>query len=54
LQFEEKPDYNYLRTLLKTVFDRYSYEWDFKYDWLSIKKPENEEQATSDKKDGMG
>ena len=33
LQFEEKPDYSYLKSLLKSVFERYNYEYDYMYDW---------------------
>jgi casein kinase 1 len=33
LQFEEKPDYSYLKSLLKAVFERFNYEYDFLYDW---------------------
>jgi hypothetical protein len=45
LQFEEKPDYNYLRTLFKTVFDRFTYDHDFKYDWHLIKKLEEPKEG---------
>ena len=38
LQFEDKPDYNYIRTLLKSIFDKFSYEYDFMYDWYLLKK----------------
>ena len=57
LQFEEKPDYNYVRSLLKTIFEKNAYEYDFKFDWNLIKKPEDEEEtkeATNDSlKEGM-
>lgn len=33
LRFEDKPDYHYLRNLLKDVFTRHSFELDYKYDW---------------------
>lgn len=44
LQFEEKPDYNYLRNLLKNVFEKYEYEYDFKFDW-GLKKIESEDKT---------
>jgi hypothetical protein len=44
LQFEEKPDYNYIRSLFKIILERYNYEYDFKYDWNLIKKAEEEER----------
>lgn len=33
LQFEEEPDYKYIRSLLEEVFNRYSFEYDFNFDW---------------------
>lgn len=35
--FEEKPDYNYLRSLFKTVMQRNGYDYDGRYDWI-VKK----------------
>ena len=50
LQFEEKPDYNYIRALFKNIFEKYNYIHDFKYDWTLIKKAnENEEKHESTK-----
>ncbi len=34
LQFEEKPDYNYLRGLFKNMMNRMGYEYDGVYDWV--------------------
>jgi casein kinase 1 epsilon len=36
LQFDEKPDYSYLKSLLKSIFERYNYDYDYMYDWLTI------------------
>ena len=33
LQFEDKPDYRYLRKILRELFFRNNYEWDYSYDW---------------------
>jgi casein kinase 1 len=33
LQFEERPDYNYLRRILKDAFTRENYEYDFRFEW---------------------
>ena len=33
LRFEEKPDYNYLRSLFKTSFTKAGYKLDYVYDW---------------------
>ena len=33
LTFEQDPDYDYLKGLLKTVYTRDGYEYDNKYDW---------------------
>ena len=38
MQFDEKPDYAYLKSLLKNVFDRYNYDYDYVYDWDYITK----------------
>jgi len=48
LQFEDKPDYNYIRSLLKNVFEKFSYEYDFQYDWNLIKKKKEEEEKQND------
>jgi len=37
LKFEEKPDIGYLRKLLKDLFYRMGYEYDFVFDWM-VKK----------------
>jgi serine/threonine protein kinase len=44
LQFEEKPDYSYLKSLLKSVFERYGFDYDYQYDWLIT----NKENKTDD------
>ena len=36
LKFEEKPDYSYLRKLLKERFVKEGYEFDHIYDWILI------------------
>ena len=38
LKFEEKPDYNYLRRILKNLFNREGYEYDYVYDWNLLEK----------------
>jgi hypothetical protein len=38
MQFEEKPDYNYLRQLFKNIMAKHSYETDFEYDWVLKKE----------------
>eukprot|EP01017_Pseudomicrothorax_dubius_P050369 TRINITY_DN952_c0_g1_i2.p1 TRINITY_DN952_c0_g1~~TRINITY_DN952_c0_g1_i2.p1 ORF type:complete len:384 (-),score=91.81 TRINITY_DN952_c0_g1_i2:78-1229(-) len=38
LRFEDKPDYTYLRNLLKDLFVRSGYEYDYVYDWSLINK----------------
>ena len=47
LQFEEKPDYGYVRSLLKSIFDKESFEYDYKYDW-NIKKSGDMEEKISE------
>jgi len=36
LKFDEKPDYNYLKRMLKELFMREGFEFDYVYDWLLI------------------
>lgn len=36
LKFEDKPDYNYLKHLLKQRFEKEEFEDDFIYDWLLV------------------
>lgn len=35
--FEEKPDYNYLRSLFKAIMSLRGYDYDGRYDWI-VKK----------------
>lgn len=34
LDFFEKPDYEYLRTLFTELFERKGYTFDYTYDWI--------------------
>jgi hypothetical protein len=38
-----------LRNLLKTIFERYNYEHDFKYDWNLFQKSDSDEKTEIDK-----
>jgi len=38
MQFEEKPDYNYLRSLFKTMMQKSGYEYDGIFDWILKKE----------------
>ena len=40
LRFDEKPDYAYLKTLLKDLFVKSGFENDYVYDWNLIQKVE--------------
>jgi casein kinase 1/casein kinase 1 epsilon len=44
LKFEDKPDYNYLKTLFKDLFVKSGYEWDYQYDWNMISKKKKEDK----------
>lgn len=44
LKFEDKPDYPYLKGLLKDLFVKSGYEWDYEYDWNIIAKKKKEEK----------
>jgi len=41
LRFEDKPDYMYLRNLLKDLFFKSGFEFDYQYDWMIIAKAKN-------------
>eukprot|EP00331_Platyophrya_macrostoma_P033770 CAMPEP_0176436318 /NCGR_PEP_ID=MMETSP0127-20121128/17893_1 /TAXON_ID=938130 /ORGANISM="Platyophrya macrostoma, Strain WH" /LENGTH=363 /DNA_ID=CAMNT_0017819607 /DNA_START=30 /DNA_END=1121 /DNA_ORIENTATION=+ len=45
LRFEDKPDYTYVKTLLKDLFIKSNFELDWQYDWniLAQEKKKNEE-----------
>jgi casein kinase 1/casein kinase 1 epsilon len=49
LKFEDKPDYAYLRSLLKDLFAKLGYEWDYEYDWTIIAKKKNQEKKEENK-----
>jgi hypothetical protein len=34
MQFEEKPDYNYLRQLFKNIMAKHNFEYDSEFDWI--------------------
>lgn len=40
LRFDDRPDYTYLKRLLKTIAEREKFEYDYVFDWV-IKKQEN-------------
>jgi len=48
LKFEDKPDYNYLRTLLKDLFVKSGYEMDYQYDWNILAKKKKEEKQSGE------
>lgn len=50
LQFEDKPDYNYVKSIFKGIFERYTYEHDFKFDWIILQNSENEEKGKFENK----
>ena len=42
MSFEDRPDYRYLKRILKELFEKQGYEDDGLYDWDAIKKQEGE------------
>jgi len=51
LRFDEKPDYAYLRNLLKDLFVRSGFELDYVYDWNIVaeeKKKSEKDKITTD------
>jgi len=47
LRFEDRPDYDYLRRLLRTLFNQEGYQYDFVYDWTEVKDRRQEEKETA-------
>ena len=37
LRFEEKPDYAYLRQLIRNLFHRQGFSYDYVFDWITLK-----------------
>jgi len=50
LKFEDKPDYAYLKGLLKDLFVKSGFEWDYEYDWNLIAKKKKEEKTKEEGK----
>ncbi|CAA2962921.1 casein kinase 1 10 [Olea europaea subsp. europaea] len=40
LQFEDKPDYSYLKRLFRDLFIREGYQFDYVFDWTMLKYPQ--------------
>jgi len=47
LNFEERPDYAYLRQLLKGLFVRESYQYDFVFDWTIVPSQSRDEKSAN-------
>jgi hypothetical protein len=37
LRFEERPDYNYLRQMFRSLFHRQGFTYDYVFDWNMLK-----------------
>ena len=48
LRFDDRPDYGFLKKLLKTIMDREKIEIDYNFDWV-IRKQEAEKQKDENK-----
>lgn len=49
LGFEDRPDYAYLRKLFKDLFYRMGYEYDYIFDWMILKKKNQQLSETNNK-----
>merc|ERR1712194_570176 len=47
LRFEDRPDYAYLRRLLKDLFFREGYQYDFVFDWTILSYQSKEDDSSS-------
>jgi casein kinase I family protein HRR25 len=45
LKFDDRPDYGYLRRLLKTISEKEKFDYDFVFDWVIRKKQLEEEES---------
>merc|ERR1712048_1056855 len=52
LRFEDRPDYGYLRELLKDLFFREGYQYDFVFDWTILHYQSKELTNSKDTKGG--
>uniref|UniRef100_A0A8C6LTB9 non-specific serine/threonine protein kinase n=1 Tax=Nothobranchius furzeri TaxID=105023 RepID=A0A8C6LTB9_NOTFU len=50
LDFFEKPDYEYLRTLFTELFERKGYTFDYTYDWVGSRPAQDSQTAVSDRR----
>ena len=50
LRFDDRPDYGFLKKLLKTIVDREKFEIDYMFDWV-LRKQENEKMKEEQKED---
>jgi len=49
LRFEDRPDYAYLRRLLKDLFFREGYQYDFVFDWTILNYQQKNDPASADR-----
>jgi len=47
LTFDDKPDYDYLLSLIENMLNKYNFEYDYNYDWSFIKSTDNKVDAAS-------
>jgi casein kinase 1 len=52
LRFEDRPDYAYLRRLLKDLFFREGYQYDFVFDWTILNYQSKEDDAGASRRTG--
>ncbi|KAL3139937.1 Casein kinase 1-like protein 12 [Trebouxia sp. C0009 RCD-2024] len=45
LRFDDKPDYSYLRKLLRDLFAREGFQWDYVFDWTILKYQQTKNHA---------
>jgi hypothetical protein len=50
LKFDDRPDYGYLRRLLKGIADKESFQLDNVFDWVIKKKTQEEEEENKEDK----
>jgi len=47
LRFQDKPDYKYLRNMLKKLFDKKGFIMDYNYSWNKIRQEKIEKEKAA-------
>jgi hypothetical protein len=51
LRFDERPQYAAMKTMLKDLFQRSGYKYDYQYDWVVLKEKKDRHEKKEEPKD---